>query len=95
MTEVRLTGKLICATAEEAALVATLLPHHVELTLAEVGCLSFEVAQTADPLVWSVNERFDSKASFRAHQDRVATSEWGQQTAWIAREYTIEGLSAG
>ncbi|QIM19180.1 antibiotic biosynthesis monooxygenase [Leucobacter coleopterorum] len=95
MTEVRLTGKLICATAEEAALVATLLPHHVELTRAEVGCLSFEVTQTADPLVWSVNERFDSEAAFQLHQDRVATSEWGRQTAGIARDYTIEGLSAG
>lgn len=94
MTDVHLTGQLICATAEQAELVANLLPRHIELTRAEPGCLSFEVTPTTNPLVWSVSERFSSEPAFRFHQDRVPSSEWGKLTAGIAREYTIKGLSA-
>lgn len=93
MTVVRLTGRLVCTTAEEARLVAIHLPRHIALTRAEVGCISFDVTQTADELIWQVEERFANEAVFRAHQDRVAGSEWGRVTAGIEREYVIEGLS--
>lgn len=91
MSEVELTGRLICADAEEAAIVRRYLPRHLELTRAEAGCLHFEVAQTEDPLVWAVAERFADQAAFDAHQARVRVSDWGQATAGIRRDYVISG----
>lgn len=93
MTDVRLTGRLVCKTADEARRVAIHLPQHIALTRAEPGCVSFDVTPTADPLIWEVAERFADEAVFRAHQDRVAGSEWGRETAGIERRYEIEGLS--
>ncbi|MCD1267279.1 antibiotic biosynthesis monooxygenase [Microbacterium sp. MEC084] len=93
MVEVRLTGELRCADADEARLVAEHLPAHVALTRAEPGCLSFEVTPTADPLVWAVAERFADERAFNAHQARAATSEWGRRTAGIERRYSVEGLA--
>lgn len=92
MTEVSLTGRLVCATQDEAERVRESLPAHIALTRAESGCLSFEVTQTADPLVWSVAERFVDANAFKAHQARAAASDWAVQTAGIARDYTIVGM---
>lgn len=92
MSIVTLEGSLICDHPAEAALVAALLPSHIRLTRAEPGCLAFEVTSTDDPLVWSVSERFSNAQSFRAHQTRVATSEWGVATASIERRYSVTGL---
>ncbi len=94
MTEVRLTGRLVCADEREAALVAALLPEHIALTRAEPGCLLFEVARIGDSLAWRVEERFDGEDAFRGHQQRVAASEWGRRTAGIARDYSVEGVSS-
>lgn len=93
MSEIQLTGQLVCRTEDEAAVVATHLAEHVRLTRAERGCLSFDVAATADPLVWDVSERFEDEDSFRAHQGRVADSEWGRRTTGIERRYAVSGLS--
>lgn len=90
MTNVHLTGQLLCRDASAAAIVEEHLPHHVELTLAEPGCLSFAVTPTSDPLVWEVDEWFTDDATFAAHQARVAASEWGRVTACIERSYSIE-----
>lgn len=68
------------------------LPLHIELTRAEQGCLSFEVNLTQNPLVWQVDEQFQDALSFRAHQQRVAASEWGRATAGIERRYGITGV---
>lgn len=84
-----LSGSLICANQTEAALVRSLLPLHIELTLAEPGCLVFEVKETDVPLVWSVFEQFSDRASFDAHQARVRASKWGQESAHIKRDYKI------
>lgn len=92
MTEVRLSGQLVCQDLDEAAIVVEHLARHVELTLAEPGCVSFKVNATEDPWVWQVDELFYDAASFRAHQDRVAASEWGRATAGIQRRYTVTGL---
>lgn len=86
-----LTGRLICANLDEARTVAEYLPEHVELTRAEPGCITFEVKQTDDPLVWSVTEEFANSDAFEAHQRRVQASEWGRATSGIRREYTISG----
>jgi len=93
MNEVRLTGRLVCATDAEQAIVARLLPEHIALTRAEPGCIRFEVTQIEGSLIWRVEERFAGAASFHAHQARVAASEWGHATHGIAREYVVEGLA--
>ncbi|MCH6472479.1 putative quinol monooxygenase [Sinomonas terrae] len=92
MTEIHITGQLVCSTEEEARVVRLHLPDHVRLTRAEVGCTSFEVIPTDDPLVWSVEERFEDQDVFDSHQQRVVSSEWGRATAGVERRYSIEGL---
>jgi quinol monooxygenase YgiN len=93
ISEIHLTGRLVCANEEEARLVRLHLADHVRLTRDEIGCISFEVVHTADPLVWVVLERFEDQDVFELHQQRVAGSEWGRATAGIERRYSIEGLS--
>jgi quinol monooxygenase YgiN len=92
MTEVHLSGELVCRDDDERAVVVVHLARHIALTRAEVGCVSFEVTPTKDPLVWQVDELFRDAAAFKAHQDRVANSEWGRATVGIERRYRIEGL---
>lgn len=92
MSIVHLTGQLVCRDTAEARTVAEHLPRHIELTRAEPGCLSFDVTSTNDPLVWEVEERFEDEVVFRAHQARVAASDWGHATAGIERRYSIDGL---
>jgi quinol monooxygenase YgiN len=92
MSGVVLSGRLLCADAEQARAVREHLPEHIALTRAEPGCIVFDVAPTDDPLIWEVSERFESADVFRAHQTRVAASEWGRVTAQIERRYTVEGL---
>ncbi|MDF1727716.1 MAG: antibiotic biosynthesis monooxygenase [Sulfitobacter sp.] len=90
--EVTLTGRLICATEAQAERVRTFLPAHISATRAEPGCLFFEVTPGADPLIWELNERFESPDAFRAHQTRTAESPWAQETAGIERDYTLKGM---
>lgn len=92
MNNVFLSGQLVCRDQNQATVVAQHLPLHIELTRAEQGCLSFEVILTQNPLVWQVEEQFQDAASFRAHQQRVADSDWGRATAGIERRYEIRGL---
>lgn len=77
MGPVRLTGQLICVNDQQAQVVAAHLPAHIMLTRAEPGCISFDVTETADPLIWDVAELFADGTVFGAHQERVAGSEWG------------------
>ena len=90
---VTLQGTLRCATDVEAARVRAALAEHIRLTRAEPGCISFEVTATDDPMIWNVAEAFCDAAAFEAHQTRAAASDWARETAGIARDYTIEGLS--
>lgn len=92
MSSVFLSGQLVCSDRDQAAVVAELLPLHIEPTRAEQGCLSFDVNHTENTLVWQVDEHFQDAASFRAHQQRVTDSEWGRATASIARQYEIKGI---
>lgn len=86
---IRLTGRLICADADQAGIVRAHLPEHIRLTRAEPGCLSFDVTPTADPLVWQVAELFTDRAAFDAHQTRTRASDWWRATAAIPREFQI------
>ncbi len=88
---VHLTGRLVCADAAEAAVVAAHLPEHARLTRAEPGCLSFEVTPTADPLVWRVEERFAGREAFEMHQARTHASDWFRATRGVKRDYRIDG----
>ena len=88
---VTLTGRLICASEDEAARVREGLDEHIRLTRAEPGCVSFYVTPTDDPLVWDVTEAFTDPAAFEAHQARSAASRWAELTRGIARDYTVKG----
>lgn len=92
MNAVHLTGQLVCKSAHEAKIVARYLPEHVEQTRAELGCLSFDVTPTTDPMIWKVEERFANERVFKSHQERVAGSDWGRVTADIERKYSVQGL---
>ncbi len=87
---VQLTGYLICQGRDEVKIVERYLPNHIELTLAEAGCLSFRVEQTEDPLVWMVAEKFSDERACADHQTRAKASEWGQATVGIKRDYEVQ-----
>ena len=87
---IRLAGQLICADSVEAAAVMAHLPDHIRLTRAEPGCLLFDVTQTADPLVWQVDETFIDRAAFEAHQTRTRGSAWFAATRGIQRDFRME-----
>ena len=92
MTDVTLTGQLICATEAEAGRVRAALQDHIDATRSEAGCLSFDVTETDNPLIWQVDERFTDPAAFEAHQFRAAASPWATYTHGIERAYTIKGM---
>ena len=94
MAMIRLSGRLVCPTHTDARRVAMALPAHVRLTQAEAGCIAFDVSPTADPLVWTVDETFASRAAFDAHQQGTAASDWAAQTKDITRDYVITEESA-
>lgn len=89
---VSLTGYLRCATEAEAARVRAAIDMHIRLTLAEPGCISFELTPTDDPLVWRVAEEFKDPAAFEAHQARGAASDWARETKGITRDFKITGM---
>jgi quinol monooxygenase YgiN len=90
---IRLSGKLICKSLEESELIRRFLPEHIRLTKNEPGCVAFEVKETADPLVWTVEELFVDQKSFEAHQGRTKKSSWGVETGAIKRQYEIQEVS--
>lgn len=74
----------------DLSIVEANLPKHITLSLAEDGCVSFNVCiDPQDPNRYLVNEEFANQAAFDTHQTRVKASEWGQATAHLHREYTI------
>ncbi|MCM0622056.1 putative quinol monooxygenase [Nocardioides bruguierae] len=88
-----LRGTLTAPDAQVATLVETHMPRHVELSLAEPGCLHFEVTPAAAPLTWELSERFVDTAAFRAHQARGAASEWATVSALLSEDFRITGLT--
>lgn len=87
---VTLNGFLVCRSLEEADRVAGMLPEHIRLTRAELGCVRFEVWRSqADPLRFAVHELFTSREAFDQHQARAAASPWGISTRHIPRDFRI------
>jgi quinol monooxygenase YgiN len=89
---IRLRGQLICMTKDEAQAVRAHLAEHVRLTRAEPGCLSFDIANGDDPMIWEVMEAFRDRASFDAHQTRTRASAWFAATRSILRDFRLEEL---
>lgn len=88
---ITLSGHVVVPAADLEAVKAR-LPDHIRLTLAEPGCLSFDVRPAPnDPGRYLVNEHFRDRAAFDAHQARVKSSDWGRATAHLARKYEISG----
>ncbi|MEI3807472.1 MULTISPECIES: putative quinol monooxygenase [Agrobacterium] len=90
---VRLRGFLRCLSTDDIELVRRHLPEHLRLTRAEPGCISFEVSETDDPLIWQVEELFADRAAFDFHQQRTRASEWFTVTSAIPRDYEITTLA--
>ncbi|TVQ02570.1 MAG: antibiotic biosynthesis monooxygenase [Roseinatronobacter sp.] len=90
---VRLTGCLMCRSAQDVETVQRHLPEHIRLTKAEAGCVSFEVSQSDNPLVWNVDECFADRQAFEFHQQRTRASTWWTATAEIPRQFEVSGLS--
>ena len=86
---IAVAGVLSCGEADRA-MVEGLLVDHIRLTLAEPGCLMFQVvADRCDPCRFLVAERFKDSAAFQAHQTRTAASAWGKATAHLQRDFQI------
>jgi quinol monooxygenase YgiN len=87
-----LTGH-IDVPADRLDAIRAALPDHIRLTLAEPGCLGFEVREShGTPGRFEVRERFADAQAFRAHQARVQSSDWGRISAGLPRHYTVTGL---
>jgi len=86
----RLRGQLICMSDDEADAVRTHRPEHQRLTRAEPGCLTFDIADTDDPLIFEVMEAFRDAPSFAAHQARTRDSAWFAATRSILRDFRVE-----
>lgn len=89
---IRLRGHLICLTDQERAGVLAALPAHIAASRAEPGCLSFDVSETDDPLVFEVMEAFRTRADFDAHQACTRDSAWFAATRGILRDYRVEEI---
>ena len=90
---IQLSGKLICKNLEESESVRRFLPEHIQLTKNEPGCVRFDVQETSDPLIWTVEELFVDQKSFDAHQERTKQSQWAAETAAIVRQYEIQEVA--
>lgn len=84
---IRLTGTLTCLTLDDLTAVQTYLPEHSRLSRAEPGCIRFEVQQSTDPLIWTLDETFVDRPAFEAHQTRTRASVWWNMTQHLARDF--------
>ena len=87
---IHVTGRLICASEAEAAIVRAMLPEHIRLSRAEPGCLTFNVSPSADPMVWVLDESFQDHAAFEGHQTRTRASAWFAATREFERDFQVE-----
>ncbi len=86
---IMLTGTLTCPTPDDLEIVETYLPDHIRLSREEPGCLTFTVTQTANPLIWQLDESYADKPAFDAHQTRNRASIWWQMSQGLVRDFKI------
>lgn len=84
-----LTGTLTCITSDDIKIVETYLPDHIRLSRAEPGCLTFNVTQTTNPMVWQLDETYIDQAAFEAHQTRNRASIWWQKSQGLVRDFKV------
>ena len=94
MARIHVTGRLICQTEEQAGIARTHLPEHIRLSREEPGNLRFDLTQGDDPMVWHLDELFESAEAFAAHQARTKESAWGKASAGITRDFTVTEVEA-
>ena len=86
---IHLAGTITCPTPNELKIVETYLPGHIALSRAEPGCITFNAVQTADPMVWQIDETYTNKAAFEAHQTRNRASIWWEKSQGLVRDFKI------
>ncbi len=92
MSKVILKGYILVPETDLAA-VKSELSNHIALTRKESGCLVFEISQDYESVnLFNVYEEFSSTEAFKAHQERVHNSRWGEITVNVERHYQIEGI---
>ncbi|NQZ32738.1 MAG: antibiotic biosynthesis monooxygenase [Oceanospirillaceae bacterium] len=92
MEKITLNGYIIVPDSQ-LEVVEPALDVHIKLTRAESGCIVFEVLQDSiDKNKFNVYEEFVDSVSFLAHQARVASSQWGEVSKDLVREYEVTGL---
>lgn len=84
---VALHGHLTCRDTAQMLTALDLLQDHADASRAEPGCLRFDIAQSDDPMVWTLAEVFADKDAFAAHQARTAASPWGQRSRDMGRDF--------
>lgn len=87
---IRLRGQLRCLNEAERAAVLAHRDDHIRLTRAESACLSFDMAETDDPLTFEVMEVFRDSEGFAAHQAQTRESPWFAATRHILRDFRVE-----
>lgn len=89
MSKVVVKGTLI-VDKSELEKIRSALDVHVQLTLAEKGCLIFEVSEDPDrPGRFSVYEEFVDQAAFEQHQARAKKSEWMTVSQNVDRSFEV------
>lgn len=86
---ITLSGTLTCKTPDDCRVIETYLPEHNRLSRAEPGCVTFDVVQTANPLIWHLDETYTDRAAFDAHQARNRGSVWWQMSQGLIRDFKI------
>lgn len=67
-----------------------LLNEHIQNTLNEPGCISFEITQDKERATrFYVNESFKDTEAFEHHQNRSQNSHWGSFSKNFKRSYEI------
>lgn len=82
-------GTLSASDPDLAERIRAALPEHIRLSRAEPGNLHFNITESDDPGVWTVDEAFVDAAAFEAHKARTATSDWPARTDGLSRDLTI------
>ncbi|PHR92095.1 MAG: antibiotic biosynthesis monooxygenase [Robiginitomaculum sp.] len=89
MGKITLDGYIIVPASDLEAIKAALVIH-IRLTREERVCMEFKVVQDSqNPHRFSVYEEFENEDVFKAHQTRVASSDWGRIAKHVERHYTI------
>ena len=84
-----LTGFILVPDSDYQAIKNELVIH-ARLTLAESGCLNFNVTPDAENMSrFNVYEEFVDQAAFEHHQARVKSSKWGEITHHVERHYQV------